>query len=69
MPDTQTTVDHKPVAAVPPGAPAAQGAPANAAKGPPKRVLIVVGLIAAAAAVREVRMAEGRDQKDEKNDA
>ncbi|WP_322403535.1 HlyD family secretion protein [Massilia luteola] len=56
MPDTQTTVDHKPVAAVPPGAPAAQGAPANAAKGPPKRVLIVVGLIAAAALVAGGRM-------------
>ena len=56
MPDTQTTVDHKPVAAVPPGAPAAQGASANAAKGPPKRVLIVVGLIAAAALVAGGRM-------------
>lgn len=58
MPDTQTTVDHKP-AAVPPGAPAAMGAPANPAnakKGPPKRVLIVVGLIAAAALVAGGRM-------------
>ena len=58
MPDTQTSADHKP-AAVPPGAPAAQGAPANAAnatKGPPKRVLIVVGLIAAAALAAGGRM-------------
>jgi len=58
MPDTQTTVDHKP-AAVPPGAPAAMGAPAtpaNAKKGPPKRVLIVVGLIAAAALAAGGRM-------------
>ena len=47
MPDTQTTVDHKPAAAVP---------PANAAKGPPKRVLIVVGLIAAAALAAGGRM-------------
>ena len=54
MPDTQTTVEHKPAAAVPPGAPAAQ--PANAAKGPPKRVLIVVGLIAAAALAAGGRM-------------
>ena len=53
MPDTQTVVDHKPAAAVPP---AAQGAPANAAKGPPKRVLIVVGLIAAAALAAGGRM-------------
>jgi membrane fusion protein (multidrug efflux system) len=44
MPDTQTTVEQKPSAAVPPAAPAA-----NAGKGPPKRVLIVVGLIALAA--------------------
>ncbi|MVW60969.1 HlyD family efflux transporter periplasmic adaptor subunit [Massilia sp. NEAU-DD11] len=50
MPDTQTTVDHKPAAAVPPAA------PANAAKGPPKRVLIVVGLIAAAALAAGGRM-------------
>lgn len=61
MPDTQTSADHKP-AAVPPGAPAAQGASANAAnatnapKGPPKRVLIVVGLIAAAALAAGGRM-------------
>jgi membrane fusion protein, multidrug efflux system len=53
MPDTQTTVDHKPAAVVPP---AVQGAPANAAKGPPKRVLIVVGLIAAAALAAGGRM-------------
>jgi membrane fusion protein, multidrug efflux system len=50
MPDTQTTVDHKPAAAVPPAA------TANAAKGPPKRVLIVVGLIAAAALAAGGRM-------------
>jgi membrane fusion protein (multidrug efflux system) len=50
MPDTQTTADHKPAAAVPPGA------PANAAKGPPKRVLIVVGLIAAVALAAGGRM-------------
>jgi membrane fusion protein, multidrug efflux system len=59
MPDTQTTVDHKPAAAVPPGAPAAMGAPAtpaNARKGPPKRVLMVVGLIAVAALVAGGRM-------------
>ena len=58
MPDTQTSADHKP-AAVPPGAPAAMGAPAtpaNAKKGPPKRVLIVVGLIAAAALAAGGRM-------------
>jgi membrane fusion protein (multidrug efflux system) len=53
MPDTQTVVDHKPAAAVPP---AAQGAPANASKGPPKRVLIVVGLIAIAALAAGGRM-------------
>jgi membrane fusion protein (multidrug efflux system) len=47
MPDTQTTADHKPAAAVP---------PANAAKGPPKRVLIVVGLIAAVALAAGGRM-------------
>jgi membrane fusion protein, multidrug efflux system len=59
MPDTQTTVDHKPAAAVPPGAPAAMGAPAtpaNARKGPPKRVLLVVGLIAVAALIAGGRM-------------
>jgi membrane fusion protein (multidrug efflux system) len=56
MPDTQTTADHKPAAAVQPGATAAPAAPANAAKGPPKRVLIVVGLIAAAALVAGGRM-------------
>lgn len=59
MPDTQTTADHKPAAAVPPGAPATMGAPANPAnakKGPPKRVLIVVGLIAAAALIAGGRM-------------
>ncbi|HEX8785929.1 MAG TPA: HlyD family secretion protein [Telluria sp.] len=52
MPDTQTTVEHKP-SAVPPSAPAV---PANASKGPPKRVLIVVGLIAAAALFAGGRM-------------
>jgi membrane fusion protein (multidrug efflux system) len=41
MPDTQTTVDQKPSAAA--------AVPANGSKGPPKRVLIVVGLIALAA--------------------
>jgi membrane fusion protein (multidrug efflux system) len=56
MPDTQTTADHKPAAAVQSGATAAPAAPANAAKGPPKRVLIVVGLIAAAALVAGGRM-------------
>jgi membrane fusion protein (multidrug efflux system) len=47
MPDTQTTVDQKPAAVAP---------PANAAKGPPKRVLIVVGLIAAVALAAGGRM-------------
>jgi membrane fusion protein (multidrug efflux system) len=51
MPDTQTTVEQKPSAA-----PAAPVAPANASKGPPKRVLIVVGLIAAVALVAGGRM-------------
>ncbi|WP_036169683.1 HlyD family secretion protein [Massilia sp. 9096] len=51
MPDTQTTVEQKP-SAVPPGA----AVPANASKGPPKRVLIVVGLIAIAAIVAGGRM-------------
>jgi membrane fusion protein (multidrug efflux system) len=46
MADSQTTVERNPSAAVPP---AAQAAPANGGKGPPKRVLIVVGLIALAA--------------------
>jgi membrane fusion protein (multidrug efflux system) len=50
MPDTQTTVEQKP-SAVPPAA-----VPANASKGPPKRVLIVVGLIAIAAIVAGGRM-------------
>jgi membrane fusion protein (multidrug efflux system) len=52
MPDTQTTVDQKPSAAQGVSGPA----PANASKGPPKRVLIVVGLIAAAALVAGGRM-------------
>jgi membrane fusion protein (multidrug efflux system) len=51
MADSHTTVEQKPSAAVPPAAQAAvvPAAPANASKGPPKRVLIVVGLIALAA--------------------
>jgi membrane fusion protein (multidrug efflux system) len=49
MTDSQTTVERKPSAAVPPTAQAAPGAPANGSKGPPKRVLIVAGLIALAA--------------------
>ena len=49
MPDTQATVEHKPVIAAP-------AAPATASKGPPKRVLIVVGLIAAAALITGGRM-------------
>jgi membrane fusion protein (multidrug efflux system) len=48
MPDTQTTVDQKPSAAA--------AVPANGSKGPPKRVLIVVGLIAAAALAAGGRM-------------
>jgi membrane fusion protein (multidrug efflux system) len=58
MADSQTTVEQKPSAAVPAGAHAA-GTPAtaaNASKGPPKRVLIVVGLIALAAIVAGGRM-------------
>jgi len=47
MSEQQTTVQQKPTAA--PGAAPAPGAPANAGKGPPKRVLIVVGVIAIAA--------------------
>jgi membrane fusion protein (multidrug efflux system) len=47
MADSQTTVERKPSAAVPPAAHATP--PANGGKGPPKRVLIVVGLIALAA--------------------
>jgi membrane fusion protein (multidrug efflux system) len=64
MPDTQTTVEQKPspaaaahtasLGAAPAHVPA--HAPANASKGPPKRVLIVVGLIAAAALVAGGRM-------------
>jgi len=52
MPDTQTSVDQRPPAAAAPAA----AAPANASKGPPKRVLIIVGLIAAAALVTGGRM-------------
>jgi len=53
MADSQTTVEQKPSAAAS-GAPAAAGAgapatAANGSKGPPKRVLIVVGIIALAA--------------------
>ena len=47
MSEQHTTVQQKPTAA--PGAAPAGGAPANAAKGPPKRVLLVVGVIAIAA--------------------
>ena len=53
MSESQTTVQQKPTAA--PGAAGGAGgasapaAPANASKGPPKRVLIVVGVIAIAA--------------------
>jgi membrane fusion protein (multidrug efflux system) len=54
MADSHTTVEQKPSAAVPPGAPAA--APVNASKGPPKRVLIVAGLIALAAIAAGGRM-------------
>src|SRR4051812_39283453 len=64
MADSQTTVEQKPSAAVPPAAQGAMpgaalpgaNAPANASKGPPKRVLIVVGLIALAAIVAGGRM-------------
>ncbi len=59
MADSHTTVEQKPSAAVPPAqanAPAAGAAPANASKGPPKRVLIVVGIIAAAAIIAGGRM-------------
>nr|WP_314543293.1 HlyD family secretion protein [uncultured Massilia sp.] len=52
MADTQTTAQQKPASAVPPGATA--GAPP--AKGPNKRVLVVVGLIAVAAIVAGGRM-------------
>jgi membrane fusion protein (multidrug efflux system) len=52
MADTQTTAKPTPAAA----APAAPAAPANGAKGPPKRVLLVVGLIAVAALVAGGRM-------------
>jgi membrane fusion protein (multidrug efflux system) len=51
MAESQTTVEQKPSAAAAPGA-----APANGSKGPPKRVLIVVGLIALAAIVAGGRM-------------
>ena len=58
MADTQTTVQQKPAAAPgPTGAPGAAGVPAAAGKsGPPKRVLIVVGIIAAAALAAGGRM-------------
>jgi membrane fusion protein (multidrug efflux system) len=48
MADTDTTAPQKTASAVPPGAPGA-GAPAAPAKGPNKRMLVVVGLIAVAA--------------------
>jgi membrane fusion protein (multidrug efflux system) len=51
MADSHTTVEQKPTATVPPGAP-----PANGSKGPPKRVLIVVGVIALAALIAGGRM-------------
>ncbi len=58
MADSQTTVQQKPAGA--PGAPSAPGSagvPAAAGKsGPPKRVLIVVGIIAAAALAAGGRM-------------
>jgi len=50
MADSHTTVEQKPTA----GAPSAP--PANGSKGPPKRVLIVVGVIALAALVAGGRM-------------
>jgi membrane fusion protein (multidrug efflux system) len=61
MADSHTTVEQKPSAAVPPAAPApaagaSNAAPANASKGPPKRVLIVVGVIALAAIIAGGRM-------------
>jgi len=58
MPDSQTTVEQKPSPAAQPGSPAAgaPAAPANAGKGPPKRVLVVVGLIAVAALAAGGRM-------------
>jgi membrane fusion protein (multidrug efflux system) len=57
MADSQTTVEQKPSAAVPPAAQAgAHATPANAGKGPPRRVLIVVGLIALAALIAGGRM-------------
>jgi membrane fusion protein (multidrug efflux system) len=58
MPEMPVAVEQK-QSAVPPGAPAGAapaGAPANAAKGPPKRVLIVVGIIALAAIAAGGRM-------------
>jgi len=55
MADSHTTVEQKPSAAVSPaGAPGA--APANGSKGPPKRVLIVVGVIALVALIAGGRM-------------
>jgi len=55
MSEQHTTVQQKPTAA--PGAAAgAPSAPANASKGPPKRVLIVVGIIALAALTAGGRM-------------
>jgi membrane fusion protein (multidrug efflux system) len=66
MADSHTTVEQKPSAAVPPAAPSAGAAmpgaalpgaaPANGSKGPPKRVLIVVGVIALAALIAGGRM-------------
>jgi membrane fusion protein (multidrug efflux system) len=61
MADSHTTVEQKPTATVPPGGamPGAAlpgAAPANGSKGPPKRVLIVVGVIALAALFAGGRM-------------
>jgi membrane fusion protein (multidrug efflux system) len=61
MADSHTTVEQKPTATVPPGGamPGAAlpgAAPANGSKGPPKRVLIVVGVIALAAIFAGGRM-------------
>ena len=54
MADSQTTVQQKPAGA--PGAPGAAGVQAPAKNGPPKRVLIVVGIIAVAALAAGGRM-------------
>jgi membrane fusion protein (multidrug efflux system) len=59
MADSHTTVKQKPTVTVPPAATTAGtpgAAPANGSKGPPKRVLIVVGVIALAAIFAGGRM-------------